>query len=91
LQKSEFGMYQRQANDTLLRLARGFPVLALTGPRQSGKTTLARSAFSQKPYVSLENPDERDFAERDPFSAARSYCRGCRVSSMNGRSWGSSS
>jgi uncharacterized protein len=66
LQKSEFGMYQRQANDTLLRLARGFPVLALTGPRQSGKTTLARSAFSQKPYVSLENPDERDFAESDP-------------------------
>lgn len=59
-------MYARQANDTLLRLARGFPVLALTGPRQSGKTTLARSAFPQKPYVSLENPDERDFAESDP-------------------------
>lgn len=59
-------MYPRQARDTLLRLARGFPVLALTGPRQSGKTTLARSAFPQKPYVSLENPDERDFAESDP-------------------------
>lgn len=59
-------MYPRQANATLLRLARGFPVLALTGPRQSGKTTLARSTFPQKPYVSLENPDERYFAESDP-------------------------
>jgi len=59
-------MYPRQAHDTLLRLARGFPVLALTGPRQSGKTTLARSTFPLKPYVSLENPDERDFAESDP-------------------------
>jgi predicted AAA+ superfamily ATPase len=59
-------MYPRQAHDTLLRLARGFSVLALTGPRQSGKTTLARSAFPQKPYVSLENPDEMGFAGSDP-------------------------
>lgn len=41
-------------------------MLAITGPRQSGKTTLARAAFPDKPYVSLENPDEREFAERDP-------------------------
>lgn len=59
-------MYPRQARATLERLARGFPVLALTGPRQSGKTTLARATFPDKPYVSLENPDERDFAEQDP-------------------------
>lgn len=59
-------MYPRQARSTLERLARGFPVLALTGPRQSGKTTLARASFPDKPYVSLENPDERDFAEQDP-------------------------
>ena len=59
-------MYSRQARATLERLARGFPVLALTGPRQSGKTTLARASFPDKPYVSLENPDERDFAEHDP-------------------------
>lgn len=59
-------MYPRQARTTLERLARGFPVLALTGPRQSGKTTLARASFPDKPYVSLENPDERDFAEQDP-------------------------
>ena len=59
-------MYPRQARTTLERLAKGFPVLALTGPRQSGKTTLARASYPDKPYVSLENPDEREFAEHDP-------------------------
>jgi predicted AAA+ superfamily ATPase len=59
-------MIPRQAGTTLERLARGFPVLAITGPRQSGKTTLARAAFPDKPYVSLENPDEREFAQQDP-------------------------
>jgi uncharacterized protein len=59
-------MYLRQARIALQRLALGFPVLALTGPRQSGKTTLARASFPEKPYVSLENPEERDFAEHDP-------------------------
>jgi predicted AAA+ superfamily ATPase len=43
-------------------------VIALTGPRQSGKTTLAKAEFGpHKPYVSLENPDEREFAEQDPL------------------------
>ncbi|WP_374328855.1 ATP-binding protein [Azonexus sp.] len=59
-------MYPRQARAALERLARGFPVLAITGPRQSGKTTLAKACFPDKPYVSLENPDEREFAEHDP-------------------------
>jgi len=59
-------MYPREARHTLERLAKGFPILAITGPRQSGKTTLARACFADKPYVSLENPDERDFAENDP-------------------------
>lgn len=59
-------MIPRQAHSTLNRLAKGFPVVALTGPRQAGKTTLAKVAFSGKIYVSLENPDEREFAERDP-------------------------
>ena len=59
-------MIDRDALSTLLRLAEGFPVLALTGPRQSGKTTLARAAFPGKPYVSLENPEQREFAAADP-------------------------
>lgn len=59
-------MIPRSAATSLQRLAQGFPIVALTGPRQSGKTTLAKAVFPQKPYVSLENPDEREFAERDP-------------------------
>lgn len=59
-------MIPRQATLTLERLAQGFPVLAITGPRQSGKTTLAQAMFGAKPYVSLENPQEREFAQIDP-------------------------
>lgn len=49
-----------------MRLARGFPIIAVTGPRQSGKTTLARATFPGKPYLSLEDPDTRLLAESDP-------------------------
>ncbi|MBF0219431.1 MAG: ATP-binding protein [Gammaproteobacteria bacterium] len=59
-------MIPRTASHTLHRLAKGFPIIALTGPRQSGKTTLAKAVFADKAYVSLENPDEREFAEQDP-------------------------
>lgn len=47
-------------------MAAGFPVLVITGPRQSGKTTLAQTCFPDKPYVSLENLNERSFAGEDP-------------------------
>lgn len=59
-------MLPRLLTDTLLRLARSFPIVAMTGPRQSGKTTLARTVFADKPYVSLENPAELGFAQEDP-------------------------
>lgn len=59
-------MIPRTAALTAQRLAKGFPIVAITGPRQSGKTTLAKAVFPGKPYVSLENPGEREFAERDP-------------------------
>ncbi len=59
-------MLNRQLSPTLERLGRSFPVIAITGPRQSGKTTLARALFPNKPYVSLEDPIERAFAEKDP-------------------------
>ena len=56
----------RQSLALLLRMAPAFPVLALTGPRQSGKTTLARLAFPAKPYLSLEDADTRTRALTDP-------------------------
>jgi predicted AAA+ superfamily ATPase len=69
-------MIPRRATETLLRLAGGFPVLTLTGPRQSGKTTLAQAAFPGKPYVSLENPEQREFAERDPRRFLQRFAEG---------------
>lgn len=59
-------LIQRHAETTLLQLTRDYPVVAVTGPRQSGKTTLVRKAFPGKPYVSLEDLDEREFATDDP-------------------------
>ena len=59
-------MIPRQAHAIALKLAEGFPVLAITGPRQSGKTTLARALFSDREYVSLEDPEQREFAQNDP-------------------------
>lgn len=69
-------MIPRTAHNTLMRLAKGFPVLAITGPRQSGKTTLAKSAFPDKPYLTLEDPDTRLFAENDPRGLLASYPEG---------------
>jgi predicted AAA+ superfamily ATPase len=69
-------MIPRAAAPTLERLAKGFPVVVLTGPRQSGKTTLAKSVFSGKAYVSLENPDEREFAMQDPKRFLQRFSNG---------------
>ena len=66
-------MFKRAAHDTIMRLAKGFPVIAITGPRQSGKTTLARSSFPDKPYLSLEDPDSRFLAESDPRGLLSRY------------------
>ena len=69
-------MIPRLAAKTVQRLAKGFPIVALTGPRQSGKTTLARSLFAHKPYVSLENPDELAFATTDPKRFLAQFAQG---------------
>ena len=60
-------MIPRQAAEQLLKLARGFPVLSITGPRQSGKTTLARACFPDLPHANLESPADRSFADQDPL------------------------
>ena len=59
-------MIPRTAEKELVRLACQFKAIAVIGPRQSGKTTLTRHAFREKPYSSLENPDTRRFALEDP-------------------------
>jgi predicted AAA+ superfamily ATPase len=59
-------MLKRTLESTLRRTARQYPVVTLTGPRQSGKTTLVRQAFPRHDYASLEDPDQRAFALEDP-------------------------
>ena len=59
-------MIPRIAEKTLRRYAKGFPVICITGPRQSGKTTLAKLAFPRKKYLSLEDPDIALLARSDP-------------------------
>jgi hypothetical protein len=50
-----------------------YPIVALTGPRQSGKTTMLREFFKGYRYVSLENPDVREYAQRDPNGFLAEY------------------
>lgn len=68
-------MTKRIARHKLREMASKFPVILLTGPRQSGKTTLCRDEFAEYQYVSLENPDNLYFAENDPKGFLNIYKR----------------
>lgn len=59
-------MITRDISEELVRSAAEYPVVTILGPRQSGKTTLVRMTFPDKPYFSLEDPDVRMAAEADP-------------------------
>lgn len=59
-------MIKRHIEPKLQQWARQYPVITVTGPRQSGKTTLCRALFGQKPYLSFEDLDNREFARADP-------------------------
>ncbi|MBP9726264.1 MAG: ATP-binding protein [Gammaproteobacteria bacterium] len=59
-------MLAREAEVTLLLKASYYPIIAIIGPRQAGKSTLAKKLFPQKPYCSLEDWDNRQFATDDP-------------------------
>ena len=59
-------MIDRDVEPRLKSLAREFPALVLTGPRQSGKSTLCQKVFNRLPYTTLESPDVRAFALEDP-------------------------
>ncbi len=59
-------MFKREIANSLLEAVASFPVTVLTGPRQSGKTTLLRQTFPDFQYISLESPDQRLFVESDP-------------------------
>lgn len=66
-------MITRQITTEIVRAAAEYPVVTIVGPRQSGKTTLAKMVFPKKPYVSLEEPDIRLAAEADPRGFLRQF------------------
>lgn len=59
-------MFKRDIVSYAQEVATRYPVVTIVGPRQAGKTTVARAAFPKKSYVSLETPDQREFAQKDP-------------------------
>ena len=59
-------MIKRRLEAKLREWAQQYPVITITGPRQSGKTTLCRAVFADKPYYSMEDIDVRAFARSDP-------------------------
>ena len=72
-------MVKRTISDHVIKLFSQFPVVTITGPRQSGKTTLARSCFSELPYVNLEHPETRMFASEDPVKFMAKYKNGAVI------------
>jgi len=72
-------MIERDISGALKKVAQMFPVVTVTGPRQSGKTTLCRAVFKGHPYVSLENLDQREFALNDPRGFLSQFSNGAVI------------
>lgn len=72
-------LIRRKAYEAALRLAGQFPVVAITGPRQSGKTTLAKTAFPQKRYVSLDDKNMREIASSNPGDFLKAFPEGAVI------------
>jgi len=63
----------RTIREAVLAYLKKYPVLAMTGPRQSGKTTFLKTVLPDYQYISLENPDNRQFAKSDPNGFLTAY------------------
>jgi len=66
-------MIKREISDHILNMAKEYPVVTVTGPRQSGKTTAAKALFPDHEYVNLEEPDTREFAQKYPRDFFKKY------------------
>jgi hypothetical protein len=66
-------MISRSLGKKILSMAKAFPVVSLTGPRQSGKTTLVRALFPHYAYVNFENLNDRAAVEEDPLRFLKAY------------------
>jgi len=72
-------LINRTVETVLQAFANKYPVVTITGPRQSGKTTLCRKVFVHKPYANLESPDVRQFALDDPRGFLAQYPDGAAL------------
>jgi len=72
-------MLPRVAETLIKKYSRQFRALAIVGPRQSGKTTVVKKVFPKKPYISLEDPDERMLATNDPLAFLNRYKKGAVI------------
>ncbi len=70
---------RRDVASHISALCESFPVVTITGPRQSGKTTLCRDLFPDKPYLSLESLDQREYASGDPRAFLDEYREGAVI------------
>lgn len=69
-------MIEREITPILLRLFDQYPFVTVTGPRQSGKTTLCRTAFPDLEYVNMEAPNQREHAQNDPVGFLAQFGEG---------------
>lgn len=72
-------LIERSIKDQIISLSRQFPVVTITGPRQSGKTTLAKMLFPKKAYINLEDLEQRDYARRDPKAFLAQFSDGAII------------
>ena len=72
-------MIDREISNTAIELFQLYPILAITGPRQSGKTTLVKMLFKNMDYVSLEDLDQRQIAIDDPRGFLMNYPKGAII------------
>ncbi len=72
-------MYKRFLIPYIQDIAIRYPVVTLLGPRQSGKTTLVRAAFPDKPYINMEDAEARALATLDPKSFIAAYPNGAII------------
>ncbi|MBF0494312.1 MAG: ATP-binding protein [Candidatus Omnitrophica bacterium] len=72
-------MIKRSIEETVMKLPGDFPVIAITGPSQSGKTTLAKKVFPNKPYALLDDPETSRFATSDPMGFLSQFPEGAII------------
>lgn len=72
-------MIHRQASNTLIRLARQFPIIGVTGPRQSGKSTLTKAIFPDKKYVTFDDRTMREIAKSNPADFVAAFPDGAII------------